>query len=116
MQGRLDYLTADNAENYEKEVGQREKFLDSYYDLTSSAQLLLSSHAEINDTQSPPESRSGPGRPTRSIKLPIINLPTFDGSFTQWSSFLDSFNTVIHNNTELGNSQKNDILKGRVRR
>jgi len=37
----------------------------------------------------------------RSIKLPTIELPKFDGNPIQWQSFWDQFNSAIHHNESL---------------
>ncbi|XP_026471455.1 uncharacterized protein LOC113375724 [Ctenocephalides felis] len=46
-----------------------------------------------------------------NIKLPNIALPTFDGSYSNWLQFNDSFTALIHNNTNLSNAEKFYYLK-----
>ena len=41
--------------------------------------------------------RSGAG----SIKLPKIELPSFSGKYTEWTSFYDLFNASVHSNNSL---------------
>ena len=39
-------------------------------------------------------------------KLPQIQLPKFDGKFTDWVGFNDQFYSAVHLNTKLSNSQR----------
>ncbi|XP_017477362.1 PREDICTED: uncharacterized protein LOC108367286 [Rhagoletis zephyria] len=50
-------------------------------------------------------------RNTSSIKLPRLPVPSFSGRFTEWPSFHDSFNRLIHQNIELNSIQKFHYLK-----
>ena len=43
--------------------------------------------------------------------LPQIQLSKFDGKFTDWIAFIDQFNTAVHLNTKLSNSQRLVYLK-----
>jgi hypothetical protein len=38
-----------------------------------------------------------------SVKLPDLNLPTFFGNYSNWTSFHDTFQTLIHMRTDLNN-------------
>ena len=44
-------------------------------------------------------------------KLPQIQLPKFDGKFTDWIAFIDQFDTAVQRNTKLSNSQRLVYLK-----
>jgi hypothetical protein len=45
------------------------------------------------------------------VKLPQISIPTFSGKYTDWSTFHDLFDTLIHKNASLNNVQKLHYLK-----
>lgn len=45
------------------------------------------------------------------IKLPRINLPTFSGNYSEWTSFHDLFLSLIHHNSSLQGVQKLHYLK-----
>uniref|UniRef100_A0A6P7FJF0 Uncharacterized protein LOC114330028 n=1 Tax=Diabrotica virgifera virgifera TaxID=50390 RepID=A0A6P7FJF0_DIAVI len=53
---------------------------------------------------------------TSNIKLPPLNLATFDGSFDQFLFFRDSFNSIINDDTSLSNVQKFHYLRLSLRR
>ncbi|XP_012522384.1 uncharacterized protein LOC105828556 [Monomorium pharaonis] len=40
------------------------------------------------------------------VKLPIMYLPTFDGSYDKWFNFHDTFQALVDNNSELSKIQK----------
>ena len=44
-------------------------------------------------------------------KQPQIQLPKFDGKFSDWIAFINQFDTAVHHNTKLSNSQRLDYLK-----
>lgn len=54
-------------------------------------------------------------RATTAIKLPKLNLKTFDGTLSDWTSFINLFNSSIHNNCALSNVEKFQYLLGVVR-
>ena len=49
-------------------------------------------------------------------RLPKLTLPTFKGDVTHWTSFWDSYDSAIHNNTQLSTIDKfnylNSLLEG----
>ncbi|EZA51360.1 hypothetical protein X777_10003 [Ooceraea biroi] len=45
------------------------------------------------------------------VKLPIIKLPTFNGTMEDWRRYFDTFKTLIHD-SELSNIQKHQYLVG----
>ena len=49
---------------------------------------------------------------TGRLKLPKLDLPKFDGSYSQWSSFVDLFDGAVDSMTNLTDSQKLFYLKG----
>lgn len=46
------------------------------------------------------------------LKLPPINLKTFDGDYQSWPSFFDNYNNTVHYNNSLNNSDKVMYLCG----
>jgi hypothetical protein len=46
-----------------------------------------------------------------SVKLPRVELPSFNGNFDNWQSFQDLFIATVHNNTSLSGAQKLQYLK-----
>lgn len=46
-----------------------------------------------------------------NVKLPRITIPTFSGSYAEWTSFRDLFMSLVHTNKSLDNVQKLHYLK-----
>ncbi|XP_066585644.1 uncharacterized protein [Prorops nasuta] len=46
-----------------------------------------------------------------SLKLPKLDLPKFSGDYSEWSTFYDSFKSMIHDNSTLPGVQKFHYLK-----
>jgi hypothetical protein len=53
--------------------------------------------------------------PELNVRLPVINLPTFSGSFDAWIEFRDSFNSLINKNKSLSGLQKFHYLKSSLK-
>lgn len=49
--------------------------------------------------------------PLSDLKLPQMNLPVFNGDYLEWQSFSDLFDSMVHQNTSLKDSQKLYFLK-----
>jgi hypothetical protein len=58
---------------------------------------------------------SSSGHKSPSVRLPTINLPIFDGRFTEWSRFKITFESLIIKNEGLDNIQKFHYLISSVR-
>ncbi|XP_053668190.1 uncharacterized protein LOC128718594 [Anopheles marshallii] len=80
-------------------------------------QLLAEQQAEflrVVSTTFQPHAEStsvGNSLPRIDLKLPRMNLPTFDGDILKWASFHDLFDSAIHRNVSLQDSQKLYFLK-----
>ncbi|XP_046811762.1 uncharacterized protein LOC124421041 [Lucilia cuprina] len=47
-------------------------------------------------------------------RLPTINIPDFDGSYSEWIRFRDLFEALIHNRTSLSNVEKLEYLQTKL--
>lgn len=114
IQSELELLTIDNSELYETELQAREEFQDTYFTLNARANTLLNSvKPQISENSLSIPASHIVNR--TNIKLPSINLPNFDGNYTQWRSFHDAFNSLIHVNTDLSPVEKLTYLKSSLK-
>ncbi|XP_028175834.1 uncharacterized protein LOC114364051 [Ostrinia furnacalis] len=63
----------------------------------------------------PSSSNNDSNQPTiqaPNVKLPKVNIPIFSGKYSEWNTFRDLFQSLIHTNKTLGNAQKLLYLKG----
>ena len=49
------------------------------------------------------------------IRLPAINLPTFNGNYLNWRSFEDQFSAFVDQNDSLTNAQKLCYLRSQLK-
>ena len=74
-------------------------------------ELSSSSHSASSSQSSSRVLYSGP-----KVKLPKLSLKTFNGDLTTWTTFWDTFESSIHNNTDLSAIDKfnylNSLLEG----
>ena len=52
----------------------------------------------------------------RKLKLPAIEVPKFNGEYSQWRGWKNLYTTVVHNNTEYSSIEKFSHLKSRIGR
>lgn len=118
VQGEIEYLDETNEDD---QLVERETFQDTFFESTSKASNILLTYREqdiiqfqtgqddknSNATQSP--------KAKGSVRLPTINLPTFDGEFTLWREFYDAFNAIIHTNQDITDVQKLTYLKATLK-
>ncbi|XP_063918637.1 uncharacterized protein LOC135134000 [Zophobas morio] len=99
-QDQLELLTIENdADPAEPDENERFEYENRYYELCSKAEELIDKFTIKASSSS------------TNIKLPTIELPHFDGEYTSWTAFYDSFRTLIHENTNLEKIQKLHYLR-----
>lgn len=121
-------LKSDESE-FDKLLKEREKFQNEFYATVSRAKNILQDHEFGKDNESVHLSSSGGSTGSRrvssshelpsntikhQVKLPLINLPTFSGQYTKWLEFKDTFESLIHNNSDLGDIQKFHYLRAQL--
>ncbi|XP_063538106.1 uncharacterized protein LOC134747412 [Cydia strobilella] len=109
-------------ENHHKEIKSSTYVQSDMYDITqelyvefktelkSVAETLVTDHIQEQSMQFPGTSPAV--LKNNSVKLPKIVIPTFSGKYTEWTTFRDLFESLIHNNESIDNVQKMHYLKG----
>lgn len=90
----------------DEQLTQRELFEDNYYTVLAQAECVCSKFTVNHE---------GNSTKLSSVKLPTINMPTFDGSYEHWLEFRDTFLSLIHNSNEISNIQKFHYLKSSIK-
>jgi len=67
--------------------------------------------AEANSTQIQNNSHTSNASNGESLRLPMIQPPTFNGNLEDWASLIDTFNALFHNNSQLNDVQRLHYLK-----
>lgn len=105
IQAKIEDL--DSEADHETE---RRNFEDAYFTTIGKAKMLLRSRANATpisiDSVLTANTNMNSTAIQPAIKLPTMNLPTFNGSYDQWLNFHDAFKTMIHENTALSGIQK----------
>ncbi|XP_050500843.1 uncharacterized protein LOC126880821 [Diabrotica virgifera virgifera] len=85
----------------------RELFLDLFYKIK-----VLNAEFFGSPSESPGPASCASGEAHQShLRLPRIDLPRFQGNFINFASFVDLYNSIVHNNAALGNVEKFKYLK-----
>ncbi|XP_047984418.1 uncharacterized protein LOC125224941 [Leguminivora glycinivorella] len=93
--------------NLDEQLTQREQFEDSYFTAQALAESILS---QFNTTDN--KSLAVPQASTmKAIKLPVLSLPSFDGTYENWLAFRDIYLSLVHNSKDLCDIQRFHYLK-----
>lgn len=103
-------------EVFHDESNEREELEDSFFSLISLAQDIIESVSRlqpkhIDDSNHSFRSACHSSCNHNSIKLPTINLPTFDGNYLKWLEFRDTFESLINLNDSISDINKFHYLR-----
>ncbi|XP_012056217.1 PREDICTED: uncharacterized protein LOC105619304 [Atta cephalotes] len=79
------------------------------YPVESVSSFPLYRHCEHPSFLRPPQVFAN--QSSTHIRLSKLNLPTFFGTYDEWFPFFDIFNSVIHSNISLSNTQRFQYLR-----
>lgn len=69
----------------------------------------------VNALSNKNNNNNGPSeKPMQKMKLPPIELPRFSGDAKAWRMFIECYNSIIHQNMQLSNSEKVYYLCGQL--
>lgn len=108
IQFQIEYLDKDTA----RQQNEREYFDETCDECLAIAEDIIkssetASRAPINHQNSNSE--------LLQIKLPTIDLPPFNGQYSQWLTFFETFDSLINKNDKLSNIQKFHYLKSSLK-
>lgn len=95
LQVQDDVETSDDATVLEKHLTERVAFEQRY--CVAKGFLLAQSTVDMNQTQNT-SMLSQHNSTTFHLRLPKIDLPKFNGDFSRWLSFRDTFMSMVHSN------------------
>lgn len=113
---QVEIETLDD-DNLDQRLNEREEFEKKYFKACSECKQFMKS-ASASTISSAFEQGIAPTSITVSnntsqsqLKLPVIKLPLFGGSYTEWATFYDSYHSLVENNENLSNVEKFHYLK-----
>jgi len=96
----------------ESEGCDRDGFEEAYYALSVKIRDLISLSPTLRTSIfSSSSSSARDSNSSMHIRVPKQNLSTFSGKHDEWFPFFDIFNSVIHSNTSLSNTQRFQYLR-----
>lgn len=114
-QSRIEIL---NSENLSAELSIREEVENKLLQCIAMAQEVLDKHKPQKAENAPSEAGSSHSCCQHNnnaheleIKLPILQIPKFDGSFSKWLEFKDMFVNLVHDKDRLSNVNKFQYLR-----
>ncbi|XP_076384534.1 uncharacterized protein LOC143263460, partial [Megalopta genalis] len=116
VQTRIEILVAGTDAEAAHAI-EREEFETAYFHLIDKVEIVIA-------RATPEQSRITTNSPISAqtadtainVRLPTLQLPSFDGNYSDWVKFKDTFTSVIHENNSLTDIQRfhylNTSLKG----
>lgn len=106
-------------------IVESEDVEDKYIRIRVAAERLIKSrldtnlieHTVIESREVVANNKEKMQAPVRNsqVKLPRIELPTFNGKYEDWHAFFDMFNSLIHSKQEISNTQKFHYLRSSLK-
>ncbi|XP_036143402.1 uncharacterized protein LOC118645800 [Monomorium pharaonis] len=87
-------------------------FEENYFTIAGKIECLLTpaygntNHVTANVDQAPIASTEGYVRDLSQVHLPKIAIPKFSDDYQEWYPFYNTFQSIVHNNTNLTNIQR----------
>lgn len=111
---QLEIESLDTETTQTGHYSERDKFEQNYYSIISKAKNILVKNtgtvSEISRSDEP-NLNQNQFSTQNQIKLPQLDLPTFDGTLDKWLFYRDTFNSIIHSNTIINKIQKFHYLR-----
>ena len=108
--------TENTEEALEAEIVIQDENSTKLKGLIKSMQKWISEHTvDATDDETSSISSSHPSHRENNVRLPRIEVPTFDGQYKDWKTFFDMFKGTVHNQPTLPKVQKLYYLKGALK-
>ena len=111
IQEQIEFLTDHSIDQID--IGA--EIENRFFNLIARAKRLISQHVDNNKVESKLVTDGSYNERNHCVKLPPIDLPTFDGNFLNWRSFEDSFVAFVDKNESLSDVQKLCYLRAELK-
>lgn len=101
-------------ESVTEDIDAADQFEETIFDSLLSIDRLMEKLRVKDPVVSAP--RTATTHSQSRVKLPKLNLRSFGGDLTQWTSFWESFQAAIHNNDDLSDIEKFNYLNSLIER
>lgn len=97
-----------------------QEFEDRFFDVSAKTSFMLKRcQSNISSSASSQSIPNGGSTTNTNVKLPTLRIPSFSGEFSEWSSFFETFSSLIDRNNSLSDVEKffylHDSLKGNAK-
>lgn len=107
----LDLIAEDDLEN---EIQQSDEYKERIYEALTRVNKVIDTAATVSRPAA--TTTAATGGHVAKVKLPKITLPHFNGSLVKWPMFWESYESAIHNNTDLSDVDKFNYLRSLLER
>ncbi|XP_017893334.1 uncharacterized protein LOC108632952, partial [Ceratina calcarata] len=82
----------------------RDEFESKYYEVVRRARKFLKDNNPSDGINNRPARHNG--SEPNNVRLPRIDLPTFNGKYEAWTCFHDTFKSMVHDKTQIATIEK----------
>ena len=105
-------LELQDTTNKKKHAKEREEFENKYYNVETEILTFIDQHnTNLSASTTVGSEAKYSAQPISNVRLPQLNLPVFEGNYTNWMSFHDSFHALIHESNLYSNVEKFHYLR-----
>ncbi|XP_076230267.1 uncharacterized protein LOC143176322 [Nomia melanderi] len=95
-------------------TSEREAFETAYFDLIDEVETHIEKF-NVRNRRETPVSPATTSNSIINVRLPTMQLPLFDGNYSDWIKFRDTFTALIHENETLSDVQRFHYLNSSVK-
>ena len=115
IQDQIELLSLEDDQVPPSEDVERDAFETSYFSVTAKVRRIINESKSNSNEQVISATQLNNKIQHIEVKLPTINLPTFDGNYNNWLEFRDAFEELVDQNINLGDVQKMHYLKSALK-
>ena len=108
-------ISDDILDNLALHCKNEEEFIKHEDDISSISNTLERLKLQLLKASQSAQQAAETKAPAVEVRLPKLELPTFDGNLDEWLSFRDLFVAAVHDNSGLTGAQKLQYLKASVK-
>ena len=99
-------------DNYSSETITEDKF-DQMIQMTSQMQQVIIGQQQLQQQQQLSIGQLNSSK-TTSVRLPVLEIPSFGGDKLKWTEFWDTFEASVHKNTNISDIEKLNYLLSKL--
>ena len=98
------------------EIAEADEYKEQIYTELNRISIAVRVPAASTAVSAPPTAAPTTATPLSRVRLPKLQLRSFNGDVTKWTSFWQSFEAAVHKNDDISNVEKFNYLNSLLER